>query len=191
MKSLTFALAASLPLAALAEAGIAGAANEAPLKAGETVSVSVDKGLVTVEPGAPGKLSYTVEFKPDRGFWERLGLGGGTPAGCAECSVDYTPAKGLSVRTGKGVSALVKATLPAGQALDLAVDVGTVRVGRLTGTLTAKLETGTLDYDGRDLPAGACVDAVVKVGAVENRRDAGCKSTPAALRVKTGTISVR
>lgn len=186
---LSLALAASLPLAACAsEAGIAGVANTVALKAGGVFVAAIDKGAVTVKPGT--ETGYRVEFKRDRSLAERFGLTRGEAAGCAECAADYTPAGGLSVRTGKGVSALVELVVPAAQELKVDLEVGTLRIGRVTGKLAASVETGTLDYDASGLPAGACVDATVKVGAVDNRKDVDCRGTAATLRVKTGKISV-
>lgn len=188
---LSLALAASLPLAACAsEAGIAGVTNAVALKAGGPFTASIDKGLVKVKPGKAGEASYQVEFKRDRSLSERFGFGGGQAAGCAECAADYSPEKGLTVRTGKGVSALVDLTVPAAVELKVDLEVGTMRIGRVTGKLAASVETGTLDYDASGLAAGACVDASVKVGAVDNKKDVDCRSTPASLRVKTGKISV-
>lgn len=188
---LTLALAASLPLAACAsEAGIAGVANTVALKAGGVFVASIDKGAVTVKPGTDAQTGYRVEFKRDRSLSERFGFGKGEAAGCAECAADYTPAGGLSVRTGKGVSALVELVVPASQDLKVDLEVGTLHIGRVAGKLAASVETGTLDYDASGLPAGACVDASVKVGAVDNAKDVDCKSTAATLRVKTGKISV-
>lgn len=175
------------PAAAPAQAGF----TRIPLEPGTAFRAAVDKGAVTVLPGAGEHAEYAVSFKRDRGPLARLGLTDGGEEGCAECAADYSAAAGLRVRTVDGVDAVVRLTVPVDRELAVDLAVGTLDIGPRSGKTAASVATGTLSFDGSALPAGACADAGVQVGAVENRRDSGCKTTPATLRVKTGTIAVR
>lgn len=189
---LSLGLAAALPLAAGAtQAGIAGVSNTVPLAAGQAVRAAVDAGAVSVTGGSGREFRYEVRFQRDRGFLGRLSPKKDGAEGCAGCSVDYTGEKGLVVKTAPGVTASVTLAVPAEVPVTVDLAVGTLSLSGLGGKVAATVETGSMDFDASRLPEGACVDAGVKVGAVTNRRDTGCKATAATLRVKTGTISVR
>lgn len=189
---LSLGLAAALPLAAGAtQAGIAGVSNAVPLAAGQAVRAAVDAGAVSVTAGSGKELRYEVRFQRDRGLLGRFSPKKDGAEGCAGCSADYTGDKGLVVKTAPGVTASVTLAVPAEAPVTVDLTVGTLSLSGLGGKVAASVETGSMDFDASGLPEGACVDAGVKVGAVTNRRDTGCKTTAATLRVKTGTISVR
>lgn len=185
-------LAALLVLAGAAHAAKT-VSSEATLKPAQTLKVRVDRGELVILPGKPGKLSYTVEWKHDKALTL---FGYSLTKEPAEkdyegCSATFTPESGLVVNPGKDFGAKVSVLVPPGQALDVELGAGTLELGKLTGKLSARLDAGTLKYDGTGLAADACVDAVTKAGVVENERDRDCKTTPVKLRVGAGTLNVK
>lgn len=167
--------------------------QEAAVRAEQKIRVEVDRGELKVAPGEPGKLSYQVEWVPShsRSFFKMFDKNAPTQKDYDACSASYSAEKGLQIKTGERVNAVVTVGIPAGQPLDIQLEAGVLEVGKLTGKLSAALETGTMKYDGTGLPAGACVEASVKTGAVENKRDRGCKAVLVTLRTGTGTITVK
>lgn len=163
--------------------------NDAPVKAGQKISIAIDKGELIASPGRPAELSYRVEFIADKkgGWFDRSK--GPTQKDFDECAATYTPEQGLKVRTGKGLNAVVTVGVPAEQALDVQLGAGVVKLGKLNGVLGASVGAGTLEYDASALPREACVGATVGAGAVENPRN--CKPASVTLHVQTGTISVK
>lgn len=166
--------------------------QEAAVKADQTLRVGLDRGELNVAPGEPGKLSYQVEWKPSRSrSFFKSDKDSPTQKDYDDCSAAYSAEKGLEIKTGERIEAVVTVRVPQAQPLEVKLDAGVLEMGKLTGKLSAHLDRGTMKYDGRALPAGACVDATVKTGGVENKRDEGCKTTLVTLRARTGLIAVK
>lgn len=194
MKGLPLAFILSLPLAACGQAGDKQAATmSSPLElpSGQQLRVEVNRGQVVVEPSGAEAPSYEVRFKKDQSLMVYLGLRKDPQGGaCPDCTASYERSKGLRVQSPEGVNAIVKVRVPAEQALAVGLEVGTVKIGALTGRIDAEVGVGTLDYDASALPKGACVDASVKTGATHNNRETGCTSVTAKLMTRTGTVTV-
>lgn len=185
-------LAALLVIAGAAHAAKT-VSSEAALKPAQTLKIRADRGELVVLPGPAGKLSYTVEWTHDKA----LTIFGysmtkePSEKDYESCSASFTPENGLVVSPGKDFGAKVRVLVPPDQAVDVELAAGTLELGKLTGPLSARLDAGTLKYDGTALPKGACVDGVTKAGTVDNERDRDCKTTPVKLRVGAGTLDVK
>lgn len=189
IKKLPAALLLSLPLCAQAVDGKAVAklvSDRTGLKPGQELRVDMDRGRLVIAPGAGPELVYEVEFAPEKGLFGTKAPG---PEAYEASTARFSAEKGLEIRTGKGLGAVVKLSLPVAQPMRLALGAGKAELGRLTGVIDAVVGTGVLEYDGSALPEKACVDATVKTGVTKNdKRD--CRPATIKLHVKTGTVSV-
>ncbi|MFI5363161.1 MAG: hypothetical protein ACHQ49_14435 [Elusimicrobiota bacterium] len=154
------------------------------LKTGDWFRVDGDKGGIKIVPIASGPITYEVAFRADPASAKRAGS-------FDDSSAVYDAARGLTIRSGKDVEIKVKIGVPAGQAVKADLETGAIEIGRLTGKIDAKVETGELDYDARALPADVCVNASANEGSVTNKRDFRCKPGEANLHVHTGTVEVK
>jgi hypothetical protein len=165
--------------------------NEVALKAGQKVQVAQDKGTLTIKEAADGKLSYRVEFVPDRkkSWWETAQ--GPTPRDYEDCKATYSAEQGLRILTGKGLNAVAVLNVPSKPGLDAQLKSGVLTIGQRTGRVEAFIGSGILEYDAGGLPAGTCVNASMNTGTVTNERDFNCDSVGAVLHGNSGIITVK
>lgn len=144
--------------------------------------LDADKGEVKIVPGENGLVTYEVEFTPNR--WSKP-----TAQDFKDSTAIYSAGM-LTVRCAQSLNVKVSLRVPPTQRVEALLESGVMSIGPITGELVAKVQTGTLDYDARALPADVCVNATVNVGTVENHRDFRCKPGQTTLHVRTGTLEV-
>lgn len=186
----TLVLAAPLTASAVGRS----VSNQAVVRPAQAVRIDAGKGELRVMVSSDQAFSYDVEFVPE-GPRTFLGLGFGsvppTEEELAQSKAEFDASAGiLTVKAPKRLNAVINARVPMGNPLTVRMAAGKVKFGPRAGELDAKLDVGTLEYDASNLPKGACVDALVKTGAVNNRLDKDCTKNAARLRVDVGTIEV-
>src|SRR3989338_9195259 len=154
----------------------------------QVIRIEMDKGKLSIVPAEAGLIRYQVEFvanKRSMWFWP-FGQKGPSQEDYKASWASFDPETStLRINTGSNINAIVKIGVAAPQPLVAKVSSGTVAIGQLTGKIKVAVGTGTIKYDASALRQGACVEATVNTGSVENPRD--CWPDPADIGFHAGT----
>lgn len=163
--------------------------GKAAVKAGRTIFVRSNKGVLKIAAANGAEVGWRVEFSPDRDGL--FGYAAATAKDLDSCKVEFDADKGLTIDAAKGVSAKITVSVPGKESLDAALSAGILDIGPRPGPTNAFIDAGVLDYDASALPAKVCVTASVNAGSVENSRDFDCAAVGATLHGRAGTIKVK